>query len=40
MLHLFIQRGELPYPSAENHLNNEGSEFVAKVLHEKLAEIL
>ena len=40
MLHLFIQRGERPYPSAEGHLNNEGNEFVAKVLHEKLSEIL
>ena len=36
MLHLFIQRGELPDPNAEGHFSNEGNEFVAKVLHEKL----
>jgi hypothetical protein len=40
MLHSFIQRGELSIPNAEGHLSNEGNEFVAKVLHERLSEIL
>jgi hypothetical protein len=40
MVHLFIQKGDLPYPSAEGHLNNQGNEFVAKVVHEKLSAML
>jgi hypothetical protein len=40
MVHLFIPKGDLPYPGAAGHFNKAGNELVAKVIHDQVSGTL
>lgn len=40
VVNMFIPKGQIDFPAAAGHLNNQGNEFVANVIHDKLKEAL